>query len=296
VTTMTDLDPAVYHRRLLVAFRDLRSAAKLTQEQVAALLGWSPSKVLRIENGKNNISRDDLTALLAVYGVTGGQQVLELVELAGRASRPSFPQFKDAVSAEFRVYAGLESAASSIWEYEPLLIPGLLQTPEYMRSVITALSLEGDEEELITRRMRIREERQRMHDRPNPPRMRFLLDEAAVRRQVGGRGVMADQLRFLKELNAQPHISIQIVPFSVGEHTSMTGPFIVLEFDDGDSPLLYLEDSRHDMLTRDDLELTRTYQRRFDEIAALATPAARFDRVVDDLIASLDLGLALLAR
>ncbi len=285
---MTELDPAVYHRRLLFAFRTLRDDAGLTQQEVADRLGWSPTKLLRIENGKNNISRDDLAALLAVYGVTRGQALQDLVELAGRANEPSFPQFAHVVTAEFRVYAGLETAASSIQEYEPVLIPGMLQSVGYAEAVITALSPEGDDADVIARRLDIRRKRQRLLTGAGAPTMHFLIDEAAVRRQVGGRSVMLGQLERLKELNALPTVTIQLVPFSVGEHVAMNGPFIILEFPDGDDPLLYLEDPRHDLLTRDNLPLTRTYQQRFAAIAALATPAARFDRIVDDLIASLD--------
>jgi len=287
VAPRSDLDPAVHHRRLLTAFRTLRDGAGLTQAQVAERLGWSVSKVLRIENGKNNISRRDLTALLGLYGVRSKTSVDDLLELASLARQRSWPHIADAISGEFRVYVGLESSASTIREYEPVLIPGLLQTADYARAVITALSPEGDGEELIERRVQIRRERQKLLAGPTPPRAHFLIDEAAVRRQIGGRAVMLAQLAHLREVNQRPEVSIQIVPFSMGEHVGMTGPFIVLEFANGDEPLLYLEDSRQDLLTREDPELTRTYLARFTAIADLATPAARFDRIVDDLIDSL---------
>jgi hypothetical protein len=106
---------------------------------------------------------------------------------------------------------------------------------------------------------------------------------------VGGRAVMAAQLRRLKELAALPNVTIQIVPFGVGEYVSMTTPLILLEFPDGDEPLLYLEDARQDLLTRDDPEVTAEYQRRFDAIAAIATPVSWLDRLIDDLVASVEL-------
>ena len=284
---MSDLDPAFYQRRLLHAFRTLRNNANLTQEQVAVRLGWSVSKVLRVENGKNNITRADLAALLEVYGVTSRDAVRDLLDLARQASRPSMPEFRDIVSAEFRVYTGLESSASVIREYEPALIPGLLQTMEYADAVITALSADGIDRDVIARRLDIRRQRQRLLT-PDGPSMHFLFDEAAVRRQVGGRAVMQAQLRRLKELAALPNVTMQIVPFSAGEHAGMSGPFILLEFPD-DEPLLYLEDARQDLLAREDAELTRSYQRRFAQIAELATPASRFDRIVDDFLLGSDL-------
>jgi hypothetical protein len=285
---MSDLDPAMYHRRLVSTLRALRSRSGLTQEQVAERLGWSVSKVIRVETGKNNITRNDLSALLALYQVTSAGELRDLVDTAQRARRPSWPQFRQAVSSEFRVYAGLESAASVIRSYEPLLVPGMLQTPEYAHAVIRALSAVDDEADVIARRVEIRRTRQRLLSAPDGPRMHFLIDEAAVRRRVGGRAVMVAQLRRLKELATLPQVTIQIVPFGIGEYVSMTTPFIVLEFSD-DEPLLYLEDARQDLLTRDDPEITRDYLRRFDAIAALATPVSWLDRVVDDLVASVDL-------
>jgi transcriptional regulator with XRE-family HTH domain len=286
---MPDLDPAVYHRRLLITLRTLRDRSGLTQDDVAQRLGWSVSKVIRVENGKNNITRDDLAALLAVYGVTSATHVRDLVNMAVRAAQPSWPQFRDAVSNEYRVYAGLESAASTIRWYEPVLVPGLLQTTEYAEAVIAALSGAHDGPELIAHRVEIRRTRQRLLTATDGPRMHFLLDEAAVRRRVGGRDVMIAQLRHLKELDALPNVTIQIVPFGVGEYAGMTTPFIVLEFPDGDEPLLYLEDARRDLLTRDDPDVTMEYLRRFDAIAQLATPVSRLGRVIDDLIRSMDL-------
>ena len=286
---MSDLDPALYHRRLLMTLRTLRGRVGLTQEQVAQRLGWSLSKMIRVENGKNNITRDDLATLLALYGVTSATELRDLAETARRARRPSWPQFRDAVSSEFRAYVGLESAASVIRSYEPMLIPGMLQTPEYAQAVIIALSAAGEDTDVIARRVDIRRERQRLLTAPDGPRMHYLIDEAAVRRRVGGRAVMAAQLRRLKELAALPNVTVQIVPFGVGEYVSMTTPFIVLEFPDGDEPLLYLEDARQDLLTRDDPEVTAEYQRRFDAIAAIATPVSWLDRVIDDLVASVDL-------
>ena len=285
---MSELDPALYHRRLLMTLRTLRSRSGLTQEQVAQRLGWSVSKMIRVENGKNNITRHDLATLLALYGVTSASELRDLVETARRARRPSWPQFRDAVSSEFRAYVGLESAASAIRSYEPLLIPGMLQTPDYAQAVITALSAAGEDPDVIARRVDIRRERQRLLTAPDGPQMHYLIDESAVRRRVGGRAVMAAQLRRLKELAALPNVTIQIVPFGVGEYVSMTTPFIVLEFPD-DASLLYLEDARQDLLTRDDPEITAEYQRRFDAITAIATPVSWLDRVIDDLVASVDL-------
>src|SRR5262245_49514949 len=212
---MSDLDPAVYDRRLLTTLRALRRRSELAQEQVAQRLGWSVSKVIRVENGKNNITRDDLAALLAVYQVTSATELRNLVETARRARRPSWPEFRDAVSSEFRLYAGLESAASVIRSYEPLLIPGMLQTPEYAQAVITALSAGGENAEVIARRVEIRRARQTLLTAPDGPRMHFLVDEAAVRRRVGGRAMMVAQLQRLRELAALPRVTIQIVPFGV---------------------------------------------------------------------------------
>ncbi len=269
-----------------MALREARRQADLTQAEAAERLYWSPSKLLRIENGKNSISVTDLMALLDLYKVADRQQVEQLITLArGARKEQSKTEFRDLVSGQFLTYLNYESAASHIAHYETVLIPGLLQTEEYARTVIAALSSDEDSVEVIDKRVQLRLDRQEALLQDGGPQMHFIMDEAAVRRHVGGAAVMIRQLEHLKELGRNPNVTIQILPFTVGAHAGMKGPSLILEFPDpADDPLLYIENARGDILFREDVEETTKYQEAFLALAKVATAPARLDDVVDRLV------------
>jgi transcriptional regulator with XRE-family HTH domain len=281
-------DPAVQGRRLRVALRDARQAKRLTQKEVARTLEWSPSKLLRIENGAVSVTTTDLKALLNVYGITEQQRVDELVEMARIAKRQPWATYRDVLTPEFMVYLSYESSAAVLRQFEPLLIPGLIQTEEYARATIRILSASGVSDEVVERRVQARLERQDLLAREDAPQMLFIMDEAAIRRQVGRGTIMIRQLEHLKDMAKHPKVNIQILPFGVGEHPGMKGPFIVLEFPGPeDDNLLYLENSRGDLVSRDDPEDTASYVDTFIALEDLATPKGRLDDVIDRVIAQM---------
>jgi transcriptional regulator with XRE-family HTH domain len=233
--------PTVRRRRLALELRRLREAAKLTCEDVAERLECSASKISRVETGRVSVSPRDVRDMLEIYGAPPEQRD-SLVQLA-RESRQKgwWHAYGDTIQPHFATYLGLESAASEIRIYEVSLIPGLLQTEEYARAVISA-GLVNSPRTDIERQVALRMERQRL-TRSSPPRVWAVLDEAALRRKVGGPEVMRVQLEYLLELAALPTVSLQVVPFGGGAHPAMGRPFVILVFGECIDPdVVYLED------------------------------------------------------
>jgi len=233
--------PTVRRRRLALELRCLREAAKLTCEEVAERLECSASKISRVETGRVSVSPRDVRDMLEIYGVPDLQRDA-LVQLA-RESRQKgwWHAYGDSVQPHFATYLGLESAASEIRIYEVNLIPGLLQTEEYARAVIAAGMVNSPRAD-IERQVALRMERQRLTI-TSPPKVWAVLDEAALRRQVGGPEVMRMQLEYLRELGGLRNVSLQVIPFGGGAHPAMGRPFIILVFgEEADPDVVYLED------------------------------------------------------
>ena len=233
---------AIQRGRLTRELRRIRKDAGMTQEQVAAEMEWSLSKLIRIEGGGVSISVSDLRSLLTLYQIAEDGHVEELVALARAARQRSwFTAFRDITSSQYVTFVGYEAAASIIRQFEPTLIPGQLQTEEYARAVTLEYAADRVDKlvEIRIRRQELLEEPRRLFF--------FILDEAAIRREVGAPtnpGIMRRQLRNLIEIARQPNITIEIVPFSAGVHPGMKGPFTVLEFPGDDEDILYLENAR----------------------------------------------------
>jgi transcriptional regulator with XRE-family HTH domain len=280
-------DPEVQRRRLRITLRDFRQSLKLTQKQVALALDWSPSKLLRIETGESSISVSDLTALLAHYGITDTERVRPLVQMAKIAKRQTWASYRDLMSPALLLYLGYESSASQIRQFQPLIIPGLLQTEEYARAVIRAYSPRSRSAEDIERLVQARMERQELLSREDPPELHFVLDEAAVRRVVGKGNLMVRQLEQLKRLSERPNINIQVIRFDAGEYPAiLSGAFTVLDFPDpADDDLVYVEAGRGEHISGQ--EEVATYIETFFELEDLATPKARLNDVMDEMILSL---------
>lgn len=280
-------DPAVQQRRLRVALREERQRLGYSQRAVAEALDWSPSKLLRIENGTVTISRSDLLAILRHYGVEDQRRVNELVEMAQVAKKQSWTQYRDVLGPEFLTYLGFESAASIIRNFQPLAIPGLLQTEEYADASIRALSEPDTANDVIEKLVEVRMERQELVSRSGPPEMFFILDEAVIRRRVGPGKVMIRQLERLKEVAENPRISIQVLPFSVGVRAGIREPFIHLDFPDAaDDDLLYIERGR--FVSRDNPTEVERYMKIFYDLEDVATPRGRIGEVLDRVISHME--------
>lgn len=233
---------AIQRGRLTRELRRIRKDAGMTQEQVAAEIEWSLSKLIRIEGGGVGISVSDLRSLLALYQITDEQQVEELVDLARAARQRSwFTAYREITSSQYVTFVGYEAAASVVRQFEPTIIPGQLQTEDYARAV--TLEYAADR---VDKLVEIRMRRQELLEEPRQ-QFYFILDEAVIRRQVGAPtnpSIMRWQLRKLVETARQPNITIEVVPFTAGVHPGMKGPFTVLEFPGDDEDVLYLENTR----------------------------------------------------
>lgn len=276
-------DPTVQRRRLRVELRRARDAAGLRQADVADAMDWSPSKLIRIERGDVNVSTNDLRALLNHYGVKDKGRVSGLLELARSARGASYyDQYADLLKPGFKEYLAYEASASVIRQYDPVLIPGTLQTEEYGRAILAQMAGFGPDD--VDSLWAVRQHRQEAVDRESPPEMRYVLDEGALRRQVGGAQVMRHQLERLKDFAVEGHISIQILPFVHGAHPGMAGNFILLEFADPNlDDLVHLE-SVNQITIRDDTEQIARYLDRFVQLEELALTPDESIEFLDVLI------------
>lgn len=230
--------PSMRRRRLAAELRRLRTDARLPIEDVAGKLKWPASKISRIENRQVGISTRDLRRLLDLYEVTDRTYLDELLEMARRATERGWWQsYGGVVPTALGNLIGLEAEAATIRTYEPELVPGLLQTPDYARAVIRA-GRPGDTAQEIDRRVEVRLERQEVLTRttPPPPKVSVVLNEGVLARRVGGPEVMRAQLEHLVRDRDRANIVIQILPFSAGEHPAMVGPFTMLTFLDPADP------------------------------------------------------------
>ena len=263
------LSPTVRRRRLAMELRRLREAARLTCEEVAEHLECSASKISRVETGRVSVSPRDVRDMLELYGVPEDQRE-SLVQLA-RDSRQKgwWHAYSDTIQPQFAAYIGLESAASEIRIYEVSLMPSLLQTEEYARAVIGAGMMSGTPED-IDRSVQLRMARQPALTRDDPPKLWAVLDEAALRRRVGGAGLMRLQLERLLDVASLPNVAIQVIPFGGGAHPAMGRPFVVLVFPERIDPdVVYLEDLTRAMYLEDVDEVDR-YNMFFNHLRATA--------------------------
>ncbi|MBE3000154.1 helix-turn-helix domain-containing protein [Nocardiopsis sp. HNM0947] len=240
-----DFSPTIRRRRLSEELKQLRAAAGLTLEQAAQKLEWSRAKIANIETGKRlRPYVTDIGLLLDVYGVTDREQREALFELT-RQSRIKgwWTRYSDFAGA----YFGLEAEASSIATYQVGAVPGLLQTPEYTAALArAALTPEDDVERVVA----ARERRQGTFERQAPPTLTAIIDEAALARPATAASpeVMQAQIRSLLKATENPHITVQVLPFSTGLHAGTGGPFVLLDFPNPtDRPVVFLE-TRHEGL------------------------------------------------
>jgi transcriptional regulator with XRE-family HTH domain len=277
-------NPGVQRRRLRAELRRARQQAELTQEQVAGAMDWSLSKVIRIEAGSVGISTNDLKALLRLYKIFDEEQTVDLIALARVGRERSWQSaYRDVVSARLLQLIETEGDASIIRTFEPLLVPGLLQTEEYARAVLGQFAAPTTPER-IDAQVEVRMRRPELLDRDDPPLMFFILDEAVTRRMVGSAAVMRRQVRRLVELAGRPHVTIEIVPFSAGVHPGLQGPFVIYEFPDpADDDVLFLENPLGDVISRDSPEEILRYRVAFEQLRKLSLGRDGSQAYLDDL-------------
>ncbi|MFD0741584.1 helix-turn-helix domain-containing protein [Phytohabitans flavus] len=271
----------ILRRRLRIALRNARISLGESQKDVAEALDWSPSKLLRIEAGSSNISTVDLRSLLAHYNITSSERVEELVTMARFARRQLFNSYSDVLKTQYFTYLQYETAATVIRSFQPLLIPGPLQTREYAESILKLAHRPFDTEEVIDRRLQARMERQEVLLKDDGPELFFILGEAALSRHIGGKDVMLRQLEHLLIFDGKPEVHIQVLPFGRGEHSGLFGSFIVLEFPaPEDEPIAFLEGHLDDVILREDPEDVALYMEKFWSLEGLASPAGETSTAV----------------
>jgi transcriptional regulator with XRE-family HTH domain len=233
-------NPIVSQRELGLRLRALRNARRLTLVEVARQTGWSPSKISRLETGDRGADLNDVRELCAIYGVTDEGRVDEIVALTSEAHEQAWWSPYESV---LRRYMGLEHRASVITAYSMYFVPALLQTGDYARATIKSIERKIDPTVLDQRVEARLRRRQELFARENPPRYRALVDEAALRRQVGGAEVMGMQLSKILELAAEEKAIVQVIPFDAGAHASTDSNFALLEFgsDTRQSAVVFVE-------------------------------------------------------
>jgi transcriptional regulator with XRE-family HTH domain len=233
--------PTVLRILLGSQLRRLREAKGITREDAGYAIRASGSKISRMELGRVSFKERDVVDLLEMYGVDEAEREA-LVALAKQANSPGWwHQYGDVLPDWFQVYVGLEEAAQLIRLYEVQFVPGLLQTADYARAVIS-LGRPGAEPEEIERRVSLRMQRQEILTKQGGPRLWAVLDEAVLRRPIGGKAVMRAQLERLVEAAREPNITVQVVPFRFGGHAAESGAFTIMRFPEVDLPdVVYIE-------------------------------------------------------
>jgi transcriptional regulator with XRE-family HTH domain len=261
--------PTVRRRRLALELRRLRESARLTCEEAARKLEFSVSKISRVESGRAAVSPRDVYDISVIYGASLEERG-HLIQLARDAQKKGWWEaYRGAIEPHFAAYLDLESVAVDIRTYEVGLIPGLLQTPEYARAAISIGMLagcRGDAEGLV----RLAVDRRPALTAADAPRFWAVLDEAALRREVGGPLVMREQLEHLLALARLPNVELQVIPFESGAHPALGRSFLILSFaDPADPDVVYLEDLTSALYLEAAAEVDR-YNTSFDHLRAAA--------------------------
>jgi transcriptional regulator with XRE-family HTH domain len=242
VTTAQNDGPTVRRLQLGARLRTLRLAKGVTRDKAGYEIRASESKISRMELGRVSFKERDVVDLLKLYGVEDEGEQERLLTLAREANTPGWwHSYGDVLSTWFQNYLDLEQAAELIRTYEIQFVPGLLQTDAYARAVIM-LGHGGATTEEIDRRADLRMARKQMLQRHESPRLWAVLDEAVLRRPIGGKEVLREQIESLLAMCEQPSVRLQVIPFESGGHAAAGGAFTILRFPYPDMPdVVYLE-------------------------------------------------------
>jgi len=267
-------------RRMLVGaqLRRLREEKGITRAEAGYTIRASESKMSRLELGRVAFKERDVSDLLMLYGVTDPEERDAVLALLEDANRPGWwREYEDVMPGWFQNYVGLEAAARVLRTYETHFVPGLLQTSEYARAVLASTTPPMTGRRDLDRAVALRTTRQNVLTRPNPLRVWAIMDEAALRRQVGSAEVQRGQLEHLLALLERPNVALQVLPMSTGVHAG-GGSFSLLRFGDQDLPDVAYVEQLVSALYLDKLEHVERYTEVMDRLAlASMTPEASAD-------------------
>lgn len=272
---MTDAvrSPTAVRRELGERLRGLRNDKGMSVAEAARQVGFSQSKLTKIELAQAAATRDEVLAMLEMYGETDpGQQAL-LVSMVRAGASKEWWEGHRALPHKFGSYLGLESIATALQAYDTHLVHGLLQTPDYARALLRAVRpelLPHEIDPLVELRMRRQEILTRAD--PPPPTLWSIMDEAVLRRQIGGRETMHAQLQRLIERSELPNITLLVLPNDLGAHAGLTGPLAIFQFEAGARPVVYVEGQAGNLYLEKDDDLRRCRQTMNHILAAAPGP------------------------
>jgi transcriptional regulator with XRE-family HTH domain len=267
VTTSRAKPPTVRLRRLAAELRRLRAESELSREQVEEQTGVNEGTLYRIETARARPQRRTLNALLDLYEVTDPLRA-DLLDVARSANGQGWARpYHWQLPGEYAAYISFEAEARAVHNYESLFIPGLLQTEDYGRAMIKGVLPTATESE-INERVEARAERQKLLDAADPLELWAVVDEAAIRRVVGGPRVMAAQLEHVMQMMTRPNVTVQAITYDSGAHPGMPGAFVHMEFRDQlDPELVYVDTLAGDIFLEADDDIRR-YRAMFDHLRA----------------------------
>ena len=280
--------PTVLRVLLGTQLRKLREAKGVTREDAGWEIRASESKISRMELGRVGFKERDIADLLTLYGVVDVEERAALLALARQANTPGWwHRYGDILPNWFQSYLGLEAAAALIRSYEVQFVPGLLQTRDYARAVIVLGHADASPKE-IERRINLRIDRQQVLERPDPPRLWAVIDEAALRRPIGGLAVMRAQVEALIQATKLPNVRLQVVPFHAGGHAAAGGAFTILRFPDEELPDVVYIEQLTSALYLDKREDIDRYAVAMERLCVAAEPPTHTSDILDRTLRDLD--------
>lgn len=266
--------------------RGMRENAGKTRKDAADWLEVGEPTVSKIELGRQAIKAPNVRLLCQLYDVDAGtgESLLRLAREANQ--RGWWTAYRDTLPEWFRQFVGLEGDAVEFWEYQSEFVPGLLETRSYIEAITTASRPDiGDDE--LAKVVRVRRERQALLEGAEPPRLNVYLNEAVLRRVVGGPQVMREQLDQLVAASREDRTRVRVVPFSAGAHAAMASSFVLMQFPDDDSPAFaYIENDRGAVYQEDPGDIDR-YTVMLDQLAEVSMGVAESRAALDEAARSL---------
>ena len=279
-------DPTVLKMLLGAQLRRLRDLAGVSRDDAGYHIRASGSKISRLELGRVSFKERDVADLLDLYGITGEQRD-QLIQLTHEANAtPWWQKYREVVPDWFQVYVGLEEAAALIRIYEVQFVPGLLQTEDYARAVVVQGAPNLSPEE-VDNRVAVRMGRQKLFSRENPARLWAIVDEAALRRPIGSRDVLAGQVNRLIDATSEANITLQVMPFKHGGHAAEGGAFTIMRFPEADLPdMVYMEylTGAHYIDKPEDVEL---YAAVMERLSVAGTAPEKTRDILGDILKEL---------